>query len=821
MIKLNKINSSVLLIFLLAASFQLAYGFSVKHFRVAATPGSGRNPYYIGNRAPLLPSSLTKLPIGAIQPEGWLLTELTLMAKGMPGHLEEVSHWVRFKGSAWSSPTGSGENGWEELPYWLRGYGDLGYVLHDARIMANAKRWITAILDSQRPNGYFGPAANEINTDIWPNMLALFAVRSWYEVTGDKRVIPFMLRYFHWESQLPISRFLSGSWQKARGGDNLDSIYWLYNHTGQKWLLNLAQLDHLHTLDWTTGVHDLHGVDFAECFREPATYYQQAGNPKYLRSTITDYNYYHGIWGQVPGGMYGADETARKGYTGPRQAAETCAMVESMFSDEILEGITGDPEWADRCEDVAFNSLPAATTANITALHYLTAPNMVQLDTANKSPMVQDGGEMFAYDPGEVYRCCQHNYTMGWPYYAERLWMATGDKGLAAALYAPCTVKARVGDGSVVHISEKTNYPFRSEIGMKVRVSHPTAFPLVIRIPRWCSKPELFIDNHIQAINGAGPGWISVNRRWKTGDAVLLKLPMKIELRVWKDNRDSVSVYRGPLAYSLKIGERYKKFGGLSSLPAVDVYPTTPWNYGLDVSLKDPAASIHVIEKPISGDRQLFSRDYAPIELKAEGSLIPGWGQESNGMVEEVQQGPIRSDQPPVQITLIPMGAARLRISAFPLIGNGPGSHTWTAEDRSVTFQCSHLFENDSPLSFSHPLSPAKSSDTSIPRFTWWDHKGTKEWVQYSFQNPHTFRSSEVYWYDDTGFGQCRVPSSWRLLWWDGAHWELVKSSDTYGAQLNEFNRITFQPVITSRIRLLAQLQPNFSGGILAWKVSK
>jgi hypothetical protein len=98
-------------------------------------PASGKNSYYIGNRSPLLVSPFIKLPIGAITPKGWLHHQLALEAQGMTGRLPEISKWCKFEGNAWASPDGQGHSGWEELPYWLKGYGDLGYVLNDKKII--------------------------------------------------------------------------------------------------------------------------------------------------------------------------------------------------------------------------------------------------------------------------------------------------------------------------------------------------------------------------------------------------------------------------------------------------------------------------------------------------------------------------------------------------------------------------------------------------------------------------------------------------------------------------------------------------------------
>jgi hypothetical protein len=113
-----------------------------------------------------------------VRAEGWLLKELQLERDGFSGHLTEISKWCRFAGNAWVSPTGKGEFGWEEVPYWLRGFTDLGYVLDDKRIINESNKWTDGVLSSQDSTGYFGPAANRTGPDIWPNMLMLSALRS-------------------------------------------------------------------------------------------------------------------------------------------------------------------------------------------------------------------------------------------------------------------------------------------------------------------------------------------------------------------------------------------------------------------------------------------------------------------------------------------------------------------------------------------------------------------------------------------------------------------------------------------------------------------
>jgi len=794
---------------------------------IASLPTTGGNRFYVSNREPLLPSPLIKLPIGSIRPQGWLRQQLLLMSEGLTGRLTELSPWCQFEGSAWADPNGQGQNGWEELPYWLKGFGDLGYVLGDERIIREARKWIEAVLASQEPDGYFGPRANKANNDLWPNMILLYVLRSFYEATGDDRVLPFLSRYFRWQLNQPAEQLLPGSWQQWRGGDNLDSIYWLYNRTGEPWLLDLAKVIHKRTADWTNTIPTWHGVNLCQGFREPAEYYQQSHDPRDLQATERNYEMVMGLYGQVPGGMFGADENCRPGYTGPRQAAETCSMVEFMFSNEMLLKITGDPQYADRCEEIAFNSFPASQPPDLKGLHYLTAPNMVQLDRANKAPLLQNGGNMLAYDP-YGYRCCQHNISHGWPYYAEHLWLATQGHGLAAVLYAPCEVEAQVGDGTTVKITEETDYPFAETVQFSLSTPQPVQFPLALRVPRWCEGARVVVNGQAESpspwTGRAGVGspppssYMILDRTWRDGDQVRLELPMPIALTVWEKNKNAVSVQRGPLTYSLKIEERWERYGGTDEWPAYEVFPTTPWNYGLIVDPHNPAASLEVVKRTGPLADQPFTVENAPIQLKAKGKRIPGWKMEQ-GLVGAIQDSPVRSDEPVETITLIPMGCARLRISAFPTIGEGPDAHVW--QEPPPPPLASHVNPSDTVMALNDNLLPQNSNDHSIPRFTWWDHRGTAEWVQYDFEAPKRFSWSEVYWFDDTGVGQCRVPASWRLLWREGDTWRPVAGASEYGVKPDQFNRVTFDPVETTGLRLEVQLQDGLSGGILEWRVGE
>ncbi|HEX4122388.1 MAG TPA: beta-L-arabinofuranosidase domain-containing protein [Verrucomicrobiae bacterium] len=640
------------------------------------------NSFYIGNRPPLAASPFYKLPIGSITPRGWLRHELELERDGMTGHLEQISPWLDFAKSSWADPQGRGKFGWEELPYWLKGYGDLGYVLKDARIQAEAKKWIDAVLASQRPDGWFGPRELLTNLDgkpdLWPHMIMLNVLQSYYEATADPRALDVIDGYFKWENTLPVSAFGEGYWPKLRFGDNIESVFWLYNRTGKPWLLDLARKINAGMARWDEGVVNWHNVNIAQGFRAGTIFSMLSHNPQQRDSAERNYETVFATYGQFPGGGFVGDENSRPGYTDPRGGIETCGIVELMHSFEMLTKITGRPVWADRCEDIAFNSFPAAMTSDEKALHYITCANEIQLDPGNKSPELQNSGTMISYSPYEVYRCCQHNVSHGWPYYAEELWLATPDNGLCASLYAASEVSAKVGDGAEIKINEETDYPFRDTVKFTIDASKPARFPLYLRVPRWCASASVSINGEAADLESRPEAFIRLERLWRGGDIVVLRLPMKPSVRRWEKNEDAASVNYGPLSFSLAIKERYSEYGARDpQWPQWEVVPESPWNYGLVLDEANPASSFKVIQSDGPLAAQPFTPETAPIKIEATGRRIPNWHADSNHVIGKLQRSPIISDQPTEKIVLIPMGAARLRLSMFPVIGAGAGAHEW------------------------------------------------------------------------------------------------------------------------------------------------
>jgi DUF1680 family protein len=249
-------------------------------------------------------------------------------------------------------------------------------------------------------------------------------------------------------------------------------------------------------------------------------------------------------------------------------------------------------------------------------------------------------------------------------------------------MYAPCQVTAKVADGADVRINERTHYPFDEQIELSITLTKRAAFPLYLRIPEWCDNASIALNDTPSRLKFPGGKMVKIDRTWKSGDKITLNFPMNVAVGGWTKNHGTVSVERGPLTYSLYIKEDYKRQGGTDAWPAWDIFPASPWNYGL----VDPnAANFKVVKKNWPADDQPFRGDAAPITLQAKARLIPNWTLNEKGAINEVVDQPVKSNEPEETVTLIPMGAARLRISAFPVVdNNNPKAKEWPKAEKKT-----------------------------------------------------------------------------------------------------------------------------------------
>ena len=621
------------------------------------------------NKAPLKQHVYVQLPIGSIKAKGWLLKQLEQQRDGATGMAEELypEKDNLGKNSDWLGGDG---NGWERVPYYVKGLVALAYTLDDPMLKTKAQKYIDWTLNNQQTNGLFGPPKMK---DWWPRMPMMYALQSYYEATNDKRVIPFLSKYFKYELANLDSDPLK-EWGKSRAGDNMEIAIWLYNKTGDQDLLKLVEKLKQQAYPWidiysNNGFYFFgddfqpkHMVNVAQALKFPVLYAQLQDRPSNLEALSKGIAHIMHDHGQPEGLGSGTEFLAG---TSSIEGVETCTVVEWMQSLETAAKVIHDARIGDQLEKVAFNALPAQFSRDFKNHSYYTLPNQVQ-SIHGEHGFNQDYSSGIVSSPYSGFGCCRYNMHMGWPYFVKSSVVATPEKGLAIITYGPMEIETVVAENKKIKITEETNYPFEEQIRLKVRLTASASFPLILRIPAWSVKPSIKLNGTtLKGIKAAE--MFTISREWKDQDQLELNFPMQITTHAQVNN--SVSVERGPIVYALEIkpANKVTKTHPVVGFTDYEIRPESAWNYGLVLD-KGNLSNISVVSATMPENP--FIAVNTPIKLKVQAKKIPSWGLSYNKVAAfDVPFSPIASTEKQEEVTLVPYGSENIRLSCFPLIG--------------------------------------------------------------------------------------------------------------------------------------------------------
>lgn len=593
-----------------------------------------------------------------IKPTGWLKEQLLLQAKGLNGNLDKI--WPDVKDSAW---IGGEREGWERVPYWLDGFIPLAYLLENEDMIARAKKYIDAIIEAQDSDGWICPCtkSQRENYDTWAVLLILKVLTVYADCSGDDRiqnVVELCLKNF----DKHLDYFTLRNWGAARWFEGLIAILWLYERTNEEWLLNLARKLKALGFDWK----EIFESGYVDSCTEGWDFYSHVVNiammlkSEALMSLISDgdpesfakeaLEYLMTKHGMATGHFTG-DETLSGCL--PIKGSELCGVVEAMYSYEWLFAITGNTEWLDWLEKLAFNALPATISPDMWSHQYVQMTNQVAAFPMSKPPFRTNNyvAHTFGLEPN--FGCCTANFGQGWPKFALTSFMKT-ENGIASCAITPASIKTEINNVDVYCESE-TQYPFRDTVTYKITTSAPVTFTMSIRIPSFADSAELNGENVETG------GFVNITKEWSGTETINVKMHFSPSIIQRPD--DMVCVWRGPLLYSIAIDEKWERVeyicGGVErKFPYCDyyIYPTSKWNY----ALADDTFEVKENDV-VSG----FRGDEPPVEMTAKMFEVE-W-EFANGYCSPKPKSlkPISTIQ---NVRLIPYGCTNLRMTEIPYI---------------------------------------------------------------------------------------------------------------------------------------------------------
>ena len=653
----------------------------------------------------------------------------------------------------------SGKNRWELEKVDSHELYNFGHLTEAAiaHFQATGKRSLLniALKEAALLDQTFGPGKQS----IWPgHQITEMALAKLYRVSGESRY-------------LNLAKFMLD----VRGPDGSPGAGRIYNQSHKK------------VVDQTEAVG--HAVRATYMYTGMADVAALTGDASYVSAIDR-------IWEDVVGkklyitggiGATGSGEAFGGAFELPNMTAynETCAAIGNDYWNYRLFLLHADAKYIDVMERTLYNGLISGVSLDGKSFFY---PN--PLESAGQH----------ARSPWFGVACCPGNITRFLASVPGYVYAQQGDK-LYVNLFVGSSGDVKLDNGRTVKLKQETRYPWDGAVKITVDPDKSGPFTINVRIPGWANNEAApgnlyhFAEKLERAVmvrvNGKAvplnleKGYANLTRSWKKGDVIDLALPMNVR-RVIANNevvadRGRIALQRGPIVYCAE-------------------WPDNPEGHVRNLLLPETAT---------------FTAEFKPDLLNGV-TVIQS---KAFGLSYDAQGKLVKQEQP---FTAIPYYAWANRgrgemLVWIPNIEANAHPRPFPTVATTSTVTVSNRQRRDPRMINDGEEPPA--SDDSASYFDWWPRKSSTEWVEYAFAKSATVSEAQVYWFDDTGHGEVRVPQSWRILYKDGDLWKPVEPTGTYGVAKNQFNTVRFKPIATSALRLELTMQPNWSAGLQEWKV--
>ena len=591
-----------------------------------------------------------------IKPSGWLRRQLEVQAEGLGGNLHKV--WRDVRESSW---IGGSAEGWERVPYWLDGFVVLAYLLEDEEKIEVAKKYIDAIIAQQKPDGWLCPCddSKRAEYDPWAIILITKTLTVYYECSRDERIPQIIYdtlkNYYSFLKRGELKLF---NWGKFRWFEAFVAINFIYDRCKEEWLTDLAKILKSQGANYASFTEmwkhplafwqwETHIVNIAMMLKYEAVSCELLGD-KYTdiaEELLTLLDKYNG----TPVGLFTGDEclSGRSAI----QGTELCAVVEQMYSYELLYAYTGERKWAERLEVLAFNALPATFSDDMWAHQYVQMSNQIAAKRfPGKSLFGTNGSEAHLFGLEPNYGCCTANMHQGWPKFALSAFMHREGE-IINTIPVPTIL-----DSDELFVSLSTDYPFKNEFCYTLRAKSDVSF--TIRVPSFAKN--LVFDGKASACE-------DITLTLKAGEEYTHTLSFDTVPYIEARPHDLCTVKCGSLVFSIPVSYEkkmyeYEKNGVERSFPYCDYeyFPTSEWSFALC------SDELEVERRDIS--KYPFSSTEPAVVIKTR--VVPiDWGYEDgyNSVCAKVPNStePIGEVR---RIELYPYGNAKLRVTEIPKI---------------------------------------------------------------------------------------------------------------------------------------------------------